>query len=103
LARKRLLIWAVLGFTSASFLCGLAPNLPALIVFRILQGASGGCLQPLSQAVMLEAFPPQDRGKAMAFWGFGIVVAAASSSSTRRLLGHRFSDGRDSLAADRFG
>jgi MFS transporter, DHA2 family, multidrug resistance protein len=42
---------------------------------RILQGASGGCLQPLSQAVMLEAFPPQDRGKAMGFWGFGIVVA----------------------------
>jgi DHA2 family multidrug resistance protein len=75
LGRKRLLIWAVMGFTIASFLCGLAPNLPALILFRILQGASGGCLQPLSQAVMLEAFPPQDRGKAMAFWGFGIVVA----------------------------
>ena len=73
--RKRLLTGAVMGFTSASFLCGLAPNLPALIVFRILQGASGGCLQPLSQAVMLEAFPPRDRGKAMAFWGFGIVVA----------------------------
>lgn len=73
--RKRLLIWSVLGFTTSSFLCGLAPNLPALIAFRILQGASGGCLQPLSQAVMLEAFPPHDRGKAMAFWGFGIVVA----------------------------
>lgn len=75
LGRKRLLIWAVMGFTSASFLCGLAPNLPALIFFRIVQGASGGCLQPLSQAVMLEAFTPQDRGKAMAFWGLGIVVA----------------------------
>lgn len=75
LGRKRLLIWAVTGFTGASFLCGLAPNLPALILFRILQGACGGCLQPLSQAVMLEAFPPHDRGKAMAFWGLGIVVA----------------------------
>lgn len=75
LGRKRLLIWAVMGFTSASFLCGLAPNLPALIIFRVMQGASGGCLQPLSQAVMLEAFRPQDRGKAMAFWGLGIVVA----------------------------
>ncbi|HTQ56506.1 MAG TPA: DHA2 family efflux MFS transporter permease subunit [Bryobacteraceae bacterium] len=73
--RKRLLIWAVTGFTTASFFCGLAPNLGTLILFRVLQGASGGCLQPLSQAVMLEAFPPQDRGKAMAFWGFGIVVA----------------------------
>ena len=63
------------GFTIASFLCGLAPNLPLLIVFRIIQGATGGALQPLSQAVLLEAFPPQDRGKAMGFWGLGIVVA----------------------------
>ena len=73
--RKRLLIAAVTGFTAGSVLCGLAANLPMLIVFRILQGATGGVLQPVSQAVMLEAFPPQDRGKAMAFWGVGIVVA----------------------------
>ena len=44
-------------------------------MFRIIQGATGGALQPLSQAVLLEAFPPQDRGKAMGFWGLGIVVA----------------------------
>jgi DHA2 family multidrug resistance protein len=73
--RKRTLLAAVFGFTAASFLCGLAPTLSTLIFFRIIQGATGGCLQPLSQAVMLEAFPPQDRGKAMAFWGLGIVVA----------------------------
>src|SRR5437763_6035807 len=73
--RKRLLMASVAGFTSSSFLCGLAPNLPTLIVFRILQGATGGAMQPLSQAVLLEAFPPQDRGKAMGFWGLGIVVA----------------------------
>jgi DHA2 family multidrug resistance protein len=73
--RKRTLLAAVFGFTTASFLCGLAPSLPMLIFFRIIQGATGGALQPLSQAVMLEAFPPQDRGKAMAFWGLGIVVA----------------------------
>jgi DHA2 family multidrug resistance protein len=73
--RKRTLIAAVFGFTTASFLCGLAPTLPMLIFFRVLQGATGGALQPLSQAVMLEAFPPRDRGKAMAFWGLGIVVA----------------------------
>ncbi len=73
--RKRTLLAAVMGFTGASVLCGLAPSLQALIVFRIIQGATGGALQPLSQAVMLEAFPPRDRGKAMAFWGFGIVVA----------------------------
>jgi DHA2 family multidrug resistance protein len=46
-----------------------------LVLFRIMQGASGGCLQPLSQAVLLEAFPPEERGKAMGFWGLGIVVA----------------------------
>ncbi|MGP8247965.1 MAG: DHA2 family efflux MFS transporter permease subunit, partial [Bryobacteraceae bacterium] len=73
--RKRVLTAAVFGFTTASFLCGMAPSLPVLIFFRVLQGATGGCLQPLSQAVMLEAFPPQDRGKAMALWGLGIVVA----------------------------
>src|SRR4051794_34651175 len=73
--RKRLLMLSVVGFTASSFLCGLAPTLPALILFRIMQGATGGALQPLSQAVLLEAFPPQDRGKAMGFWGLGIVVA----------------------------
>ncbi|MHB8654575.1 MAG: DHA2 family efflux MFS transporter permease subunit [Terriglobia bacterium] len=73
--RKRLLIAAVTGFTAASFLCGLAPNLPLLIIFRVIQGACGGGLQPLSQAVLLEAFPPKERGKAMAFWALGIVVA----------------------------
>src|SRR6058998_1389264 len=73
--RKRLLMLSVVGFTASSFLCGLAPALSLLIVFRIVQGATGGALQPLSQAVLLEAFPPHDRGKAMGFWGLGIVVA----------------------------
>ena len=73
--RKNLLMLSVIGFTTASFLCGLAPNLGTLIVFRIMQGATGGALQPLSQAVLLEAFPPNERGKAMGFWGLGVVVA----------------------------
>src|SRR5436190_7479809 len=73
--RKRLLMLSVVGFTSASFLCGLAPTLGSLIFFRIVQGATGGALQPLSQAVLLEAFPPNERGKAMGFWGLGVVVA----------------------------
>jgi DHA2 family multidrug resistance protein len=66
---------SILGFTLASVACGLAPSLPLLIMFRVIQGATGGGLQPLSQAIMLEAFPPEQRGKAMAFWGLGIVVA----------------------------
>ena len=73
--RKRLLLAAISGFTAASFLSGLAPNLSSLIFFRVLQGATGGALQPLSQAILLEIFPPHQRGKAMAFWGLGIVVA----------------------------
>src|ERR1044071_4218162 len=73
--RKRVLMTSITGFTLASVLCGMAPNLPFLIIFRVLQGACGGGLQPLSQAIMLEAFPPEERGKAMAFWGLGIVVA----------------------------
>jgi len=73
--RKRLLMLSVSGFTLASFLCGLAPSLPFLIVCRIIQGACGGGLQPLSQAILMESFPPEKRGQAMAFWALGIVVA----------------------------
>ena len=73
--RKRILMMSVTGFTIASFFCGLAPNLSFLIFFRVVQGACGGGLQPISQAVLLESFPPESRGKAMGFWGLGIVVA----------------------------
>jgi len=73
--RKRLLMMSVTGFTIASILCGFAPSLPALVLFRILQGAAGGVLQPTTRAIMLEAFPREERGHAMAFWGVGIVIA----------------------------
>jgi len=73
--RKRLLMLSVTGFAGASMLCGLAPTLPALVLFRILQGAAGGCLQPTTRAIMLEAFPRSERGHAMALWGVGIVIA----------------------------
>ena len=75
LGRKRLLMLSTAGFTASSFLCGIAPNLTSLILFRIMQGATGGALQPLSQAVLLESFKPEERGRAMGFWGLGIVVA----------------------------
>ena len=73
--RRRLLLLSVVGFTLASLLCGLATSLPILILWRIVQGTTGGVMQPLSQAIMLEAFAPKDRGKAMAFFGLGVVVA----------------------------
>src|SRR5580658_1029920 len=73
--RKRLLMTSVTGFTVASFFCGLAPTLPFLILCRVIQGACGGGLQPLSQAILMESFPAEKRGQAMAFWALGIVVA----------------------------
>src|SRR5215468_2203645 len=57
--RKRLLMMSTAGFTLSSLLCGAAPNLASLVIFRIIQGATGGALQPLSQAVLLESFKPE--------------------------------------------
>ena len=73
--RKRFLISCVVLFTVASFCCGAAPSLTLLLLARVLQGAGGGALQPLSQAILLESFPPKKRGAAMALYGFGVVVA----------------------------
>jgi DHA2 family multidrug resistance protein len=73
--RKRLLMLAVVGFTVASVCCGFAQTLPWLIFFRVLQGAAGGSLQPTTRAILLETFPAEERGHAMAFFGVGIVVA----------------------------
>ncbi len=73
--RKRLLTICICLFTFASVLCGMAPNLGFLIVARILQGTGGGALIPVSQAVLLESFPPEKRGVAMAPFGMGVIVA----------------------------
>jgi DHA2 family multidrug resistance protein len=73
--RKRFLIACIILFTVSSFLCGAATSLGFLIVTRILQGIGGGALQPFSQAILLESFPPQKRGIAMAIFGLGVVVA----------------------------
>ena len=75
LGRKNLLLISTAGFTIASLLCGIAPSLGLLVIFRVIQGACGGSLQPMSQAVMLEAFPPKQHGKAMAIWAMAIIVA----------------------------
>ena len=73
--RKRFLMTCVVIFTLASALCGAATSLGMLIVARILQGAGGGALQPIAQSVLLESFPPEKRGAAMAVFGLGVVVA----------------------------
>jgi MFS transporter, DHA2 family, multidrug resistance protein len=73
--RKRLFLVCIIGFTVASLLCGLAPNLPALIAVRALQGATGGGLQPVGQAILTDSFPPEKRGMATAIYGIAAVVA----------------------------
>jgi DHA2 family multidrug resistance protein len=73
--RKRFYMTCVVIFTVSSLLCGLAPSLPLLVFFRILQGAGGGALQPISQAILLESFPKEKRGMAMAVFGMGVVLA----------------------------
>jgi len=73
--RKNLLLISTAGFTLASLLCGISPSMGLLVTFRVIQGACGGSLQPMSQAVMLEAFPREQHGKAMAVWAMGAIVA----------------------------
>jgi len=73
--RKRFLIACIIIFSASSFLCGAATSMPMLIVARVLQGAGGGALQPLAQSIMLESFPPAQRGTAMAVYGIGVVCA----------------------------
>jgi DHA2 family multidrug resistance protein len=73
--RKRFLMTCVAIFTVASFACGAAPTLAFILIARVIQGAGGGALQPLSQAILLESFPPAKRGAAMAVFAFGVVVA----------------------------
>jgi len=75
LGRKRFFLICTVGFTAASVLCGLAPNITTLLIARMLQGIGGGPLMPLSQAIMWEIFPLRQRGMAMAAWGGGIMMA----------------------------
>src|SRR4030088_3685633 len=78
IGRKHFYMGCVALFTISSFLCGLAPNLPMLIVFRILQGAGGGGLQPSEQAILADTFPPAKRGMAFAVYGVAVVMAPAT-------------------------
>lgn len=71
--RKRFLVSCIVIFTLASLLCGAAPNLAALILFRVLQGAAGGALIPISQTILMESFPPRQQGMAMAIFGVGAM------------------------------
>ncbi|MCX7296125.1 MAG: DHA2 family efflux MFS transporter permease subunit, partial [Hyphomicrobiales bacterium] len=72
--RKKLFIICVAGFTTASLLCALAQNIEQMVLFRLLQGMAGAALVPLSQSVMLDSYSLQERAKAMAIWGMGVML-----------------------------
>lgn len=77
MGRKRFFLACIFGFTLSSLLCGLAPNLTALVVFRAIQGLTGGGLQPIAQAILTDTFPPEKRGLALALFGVSVVFAPA--------------------------
>ncbi len=72
--KKNFLITSIAGFTLASMLCGAAQSLEEMVAFRLIQGVFGAALGPLSQAVMLDMYPPAQRGKVMAIWGMGVML-----------------------------
>ena len=71
---KQFFLFCLVGFTITSMLCGLSQSLPQEVVFRFLQGCFGAALVPLSQAIMLDIYPPEQRGTAMAIWATGVMV-----------------------------
>lgn len=71
---KNLYLISMIGFTAASMLCGIAGTLTEMVIFRLLQGVFGAALVPLSQSTMLNIYPPEKRGSAMAIWGMGVMV-----------------------------
>ncbi len=75
--RKRVYMAGLVLFLLGSFFCGAARTLPALVVFRILQGLGAGVLQPTEQAILRETFPPEEQGRAMALFGFAIMIGPA--------------------------
>src|SRR5258708_6493609 len=75
IGRRRLFIISIIGFTAVSALCGLAGSLSEMVIYRTLQGAFGAGLIPLSQATLLDVYPRERHGEAMALWGLGFVAA----------------------------
>ena len=74
IGRRTLFLWSVAAFTAASVLCGMATSLEQMVAFRMLQGAAGAFIAPLGQAYLLDVWPPEKHGPAMAWWGVGIMV-----------------------------
>ena len=79
LGRKRFLLISIGGFVASSVLCGIAMTLPEMVAFRLLQGIFGGMLVPLGQAIIIETFPSEEQGRAIAIWGMGEDIVEGNS------------------------
>ncbi|HUI68058.1 MAG TPA: MDR family MFS transporter [Nitrospirota bacterium] len=75
--RKNFYLFSIVSFTLSSMLCGIAWDLTSMVVFRLVQGIGGGVLIPVSQAILRETYPPDEQGKAMGLFGFGVVLGPA--------------------------
>ncbi|MEA2680564.1 MAG: transporter, family, multidrug resistance protein, partial [Candidatus Binataceae bacterium] len=73
--RKRYFVASITMFIVSSAMCGVAQSLNQIVLFRLLQGAAGAAMMPLSQAILMETFPPREQAMAMAVWGIGMMVA----------------------------
>jgi MFS transporter, DHA2 family, multidrug resistance protein len=91
MGRRNFFVFCIVVFTVASFLCGAAPTLPMLLVFRIIQGAGGGGMQPMAQAIMADSFEPQKRGQAFALYGLVAVLAPSIGPSLGGWITDNFS------------
>src|SRR5579871_6805676 len=89
--RKRFLITCIAIFTISSFMCGAAGSLAVILIARAVQGAGGGALQPLSQSILLESFPAEKRGQALAVFALGVVVAPVLGPTLGRWLTDAYS------------
>lgn len=90
IGRKKFYMICVALFGISSALCGLAPNLPLLVFFRVLQGIGGGGLAPSEQAILADTFPPAKRGQAFAMYGLAVVVAPAIGPTLGGFITDRF-------------
>ena len=91
IGRKKMFLISIGGFTVASMLCGIATNLPEIVAFRLLQGLAGAALIPLSQAVLLDIWPKEQHGQAMAIWGAGAILGPILGPALGGYLTENFS------------
>jgi DHA2 family multidrug resistance protein len=91
LGRRNFFVFCIIVFTVSSFMCGAAPSLPMLLLFRVIQGAGGGGLQPMAQAIMADSFEPQKRGQAFALYGLVAVLAPSIGPTLGGFITDNFS------------